>query len=404
MAVSIDVNGVAISYPQAGDVGWAADATQFAVQSSAALSKIGLSTGTDVVVQNTLEVLGDAILQSDLNVVGKLDVDNVEIANGLIVDTDVLLVDSVNNRVGINNAIPSQALDVIGDAIVSNDLTVGNNLDVALDLNVSGSVDVGVDLDVTGTLTAGTLTLTDLIVDTDLIKTDSANNRVGINIATPTEALDVVGKIKTSDDLLIGGELLASNGSVSNPSLSFTNDSNSGLYSISDNVIGLAINGTKRGEINTNGLQALDNILIVEDEKTANTAGGTFTSGAWRTRDLNTVRVNRVTGASLSSNQITLPAGTYRIFASAPAFNVTQHKLRLYNVTSSVKILDGTSERSVSNTTTRSIIIGEFTITVQSALIIEHRCASSLTIDGFGIVSNFSEPEIYTQVLIQRLA
>jgi hypothetical protein len=366
MAVSIDVNGVAISYPQAGDVGWAADATQFAVQSSAALSKIGLSTGTNVVVQNTLEVLGDAILQSDLDVVGKLDVDNVEIVNGLIVDTDVLIVDSVNNRVGINNAIPSVDLDVIGDVSVS------------------------------GTLAIGTLTTTDITIDTDLIKTDSTNNRVGINIAIPTEALDVVGNIKSS------GEVLASNGTVSNPSLSFTNDSNSGLYSISDNVIGLAINGTKRGEINTNGLQALDNVLIIEDEKPNNTDGGTFTSGAWRTRVLNSVRVNRITGASLASNQITLPSGTYRIFASAPAAGVNRHKTRLYNVTASSKIVDGATEYATGGT--RSIIYNEFTLSLQSLITIEHRCDTTISASGFGIASGFSEPEIYTQVFIQRLA
>src|SRR5690242_14620433 len=39
-------------------------------------------------------------------------------------------------------------------------------------------------------------------------------------------------------------------------------------------------------------------------------AGGTFTSGAWRTRTLNEELRNTL-GASLASNQITLPAGSY---------------------------------------------------------------------------------------------
>ena len=33
---------------------------------------------------------------------------------------------------------------------------------------------------------------------------------------------------------------------------------------------------------------AIPSIAIIEDQKSAGTAGGTFTSGAWRTRDLNT--------------------------------------------------------------------------------------------------------------------
>jgi hypothetical protein len=208
-----------------------------------------------------------------------------------------------------------------------------------------------------------------------------------------------VGNIKSS------GVNLNSDGTASTPSIAFTNDPNSGVYSISDNVIGLSINGSKIGEINSNGVRSLGEVLIVEDQKTANTNGGTFTSGAWRTRDLNSVRVNRITGASLSSNQITLPAGTYRIFASAPAFDCDRHKARLYNVTSAASILDGSSEFSGDgfSSMARSIISGEFTLPVQSVLTIEHRCQNTESV-GFGVASNFSVPEIYTQVIMQRLA
>ncbi len=41
-------------------------------------------------------------------------------------------------------------------------------------------------------------------------------------------------------------------------------------------------------------------IFHVRDEQLQNTAGGTFTSGAWRTRTLNTVKTNTIGGASLS--------------------------------------------------------------------------------------------------------
>ena len=53
--------------------------------------------------------------------------------------------------------------------------------------------------------------------------------------------------------------------------------------------------------------------LHVRDEKAANTPGGTFTASAWQKRDLNTVKTNQISGASLASNQITLPAGTYHV-------------------------------------------------------------------------------------------
>ncbi len=56
-----------------------------------------------------------------------------------------------------------------------------------------------------------------------------------------------------------------------------------------------------------------DQMVVVVDEKAANTSGGTFTSGAWQTRTLNTLTVNDDGIASLSDDQITLPAGTYEI-------------------------------------------------------------------------------------------
>src|SRR5687768_2319629 len=73
-------------------------------------------------------------------------------------------------------------------------------------------------------------------------------------------------------------------------------------------------------------------ILHLVDEKAANTAGGTFTTGAWRTRTLNTEKLDEIT-STLASNQFTLPAGTYNIVASAPAFFVSRHQTRLRNIT-----------------------------------------------------------------------
>ena len=45
---NIDVNGQTIDYPDIGDPNWGDNATNFAIQTSAALGKIGLSSGTSV--------------------------------------------------------------------------------------------------------------------------------------------------------------------------------------------------------------------------------------------------------------------------------------------------------------------------------------------------------------------
>jgi hypothetical protein len=57
-----------------------------------------------------------------------------------------------------------------------------------------------------GTRTATELTISgDLTVDTDTLYVDAANDRVGINDATPSYALDVTGDINATGDLCIGG-------------------------------------------------------------------------------------------------------------------------------------------------------------------------------------------------------
>ena len=52
-------------------------------------------------------------------------VNNQNFTGNLTVDTDTLYVDSANNRVGIGNASPTQALDVTGDIITSGGVYLG---------------------------------------------------------------------------------------------------------------------------------------------------------------------------------------------------------------------------------------------------------------------------------------
>ncbi len=150
-----------------------------------------------------------------------------------------------------------------------------------------------------------------------------------------------------------------------------------------------------------------NSILVVADQKVANTAGGTFTSGDWRTRDLNTVRHNTISGASLASNQITLPAGTYYIYAEAQASKVKHHQIKLYDVTNSVDLVIGRNtyiaeDGDVSDGD--SSLIATFLLSGESALEIRHICSHSRSNDGFGRASNFGVVEVYTQVYIAQIA
>lgn len=146
-------------------------------------------------------------------------------------------------------------------------------------------------------------------------------------------------------------------------------------------------------------------LLHVQDQKSSGTEGGTFSSG-FQTRDLNTVLTNEITGASLSSNQITLPSGTYIVDGLAPAKVVNEHNVAWYNVTDSSYTLIGMSSFSVSGggyAQTTSSVFGKFTISAQKVFELRHHAQTSRGTDGFGNATNDGQAERYADVRIWKV-
>jgi hypothetical protein len=146
-------------------------------------------------------------------------------------------------------------------------------------------------------------------------------------------------------------------------------------------------------------------IATIKDVKTSGTAGGTFTSGSYATRTLNTLSDPTSIVTSLASNQFVLPAGTYHIHATAPAHQVGLHKARLQNITDATTDIIGTSESAAAAqvTVTHSIVDGVITISGSKTFEIQHRCASTEATDGYGRATSFSDSEIFTQVTIEKM-
>lgn len=138
--------------------------------------------------------------------------------------------------------------------------------------------------------------------------------------------------------------------------------------------------------------------VLIRDEKTQNTNGGNFTSGSWQTRTLNTESSDAGGHASITSNQVTLDAGTWRIRASAPAFSCARHQARWQNTSDATTTVVGTSEDAVAATSqSRSFIEGRFTIATQKVFELQHQCQTTRNTDGFGVAANFTT-EVYSVV------
>ena len=134
---------------------------------------------------------------------------------------------------------------------------------------------------------------------------------------------------------------------------------------------------------------------------------GTFSSGAWRTRTLNTVVAGPSGIVSVSSNRFTLQAGTYQIHYSAPAYTVDDHQVVLYNVTdgSYVSNSGGYNSHTWSNTATSDTSYGCVRVTISGAKAFEvrHQCDTGRSGVGFGrgngtLGGSPSQSQLYTKV------
>lgn len=166
----------------------------------------------------------------------------------------------------------------------------------------------------------------------------------------------------------------------------------------------LLLTFTRTGDKGDTGALNTQPIIYVRDEKASGTGAGAYLGG-WAVRTLNTVKANTIgAGASLASNRVTLPAGTYEYVGSAPAYNCLQHQARLYNVTAAAVIDPGTSEYSstVDTRPGRSILRGTFSLSASSSIEIQHAMA-----DGggqYGYQASRGVNEVYAELFIKKVS
>src|SRR5690606_17712489 len=101
-------------------------------------------------------------------------------------------------------------------------------------------------------------------------------------------------------------------------------------------------------------------------QKATTTDGGSASADTTVTRDLNTVVVNEITGASLSDDIVTLPAGTYYCEILSPTFNISEAKANLYDNSTSSELIVGLSVHSTSLATVFSAVKGTFTLETET--------------------------------------
>jgi len=145
--------------------------------------------------------------------------------------------------------------------------------------------------------------------------------------------------------------------------------------------------------------------ILIQDQQTSGTNGGPNVAGIYVTRVLNTIVNDSGGHASLASNTITLTAGTYRFKASAPAWYVLDHKIKLRNTSDAIDYI-GTSEYASitggDGSISRSFAVGEFTISTSKSFVVQHWCTNLYT-NGFGNATSSGDVEVYAQIELWKV-
>lgn len=142
---------------------------------------------------------------------------------------------------------------------------------------------------------------------------------------------------------------------------------------------------------------------IVTDVKPSGEYGGEASKDTWQTRDLNTMQSVNGSSCSVSSNQITLTAGTYIVEASVPSYRVRETKVRFYNITDSTTDIVGTSDYHFMDCG-RSNLAGSITLASSKTFELQQWSDKSINTNGLGNAVGAGVNEVYSTVKIVKIA
>lgn len=175
------------------------------------------------------------------------------------------------------------------------------------------------------------------------------------------------------------------------------------------------------GKLTHSSLQTTGNpfgaqLLHVREEQSSGVSSTTPTVAAWNIQTLNTVKTNEITSASLSSNTITLPAGTYYVEARSVNYSIGvspssygRAKARLQNTTAGTTLIAGETLGFLNGNSTAPMyfsmppchVVGRFTLAGTTN--IQFQCyINSANSATTGVSSGINE--VYAEVCIWKVA
>jgi len=163
---------------------------------------------------------------------------------------------------------------------------------------------------------------------------------------------------------------------------------------------GLAMSGT---ELSASGSAYIQ----LRNEQSSGTGGGTATSGSWGTCIINTEKADTGGHCSLSSNQITLAAGTYEMDARQSFWSTGNSRIRLQNTSdaSTVEVGEPTLASTGAGLMTTASLRCRFTIASTKTFEIQYRVETTSATSGLGVAfATAGVTEVYADIVLRKVA
>ena len=147
------------------------------------------------------------------------------------------------------------------------------------------------------------------------------------------------------------------------------------------NIVGVCTAGLSK----TGGFGKFASYAVIAKVRAADSGyWGAYTTGDWRTRDIDTEISDEDNIVTISSNQFTLQAGNYFIRFACSMYHINKHATRLQNITDSTTA--GIGEPNSSYTYSATLMTtGTCRVSIDSAKVFEVQGYPSTTKDSNGM-------------------
>ena len=180
------------------------NATTLNVGEAATTVSIGATTGTATIRNATTAITGAATVGGTISVTGNTTLTGDLAVNGGDITTSAATATVFDsNATSVDIAGAATTLNIADAATTAQTINIGTGATASgatKTINIGTGGDAGSTTNINlGDADGGSVNIArDLAVDTNVLKVDATNNRVGINKTSPTQALDVVGNVLAS--------------------------------------------------------------------------------------------------------------------------------------------------------------------------------------------------------------